>query len=121
MRNITRRSLIAFGTGVLLLTSAFGVACQGEDPLEAVPTPVLTAEEQSALDFLATELKVDSDDIVHVDTEYQDWSDSSLGCPEPDTAYLQVITPGYKYIFSHLGEHHAIHTGLDGPHMLYCE
>lgn len=27
-----------------------------------------------------------------------EWSDSSLGCPQPGMAYMQVITPGYQVL-----------------------
>ncbi len=28
------------------------------------------------------------------------WRDSSLGCPQPDMMYLQVLTPGYRFVLS---------------------
>lgn len=37
-----------------------------------------------------------ADDVVIRSVEAIDFGDSSLGCPEPGMAYLQVITPGYK-------------------------
>ena len=27
------------------------------------------------------------------------WSDASLGCPQPDMGYAQVVTPGYLVLF----------------------
>lgn len=30
--------------------------------------------------------------------EEHEWPDGSLGCPEPDTVYPQVITPGYQLV-----------------------
>lgn len=32
--------------------------------------------------------------------EAVDWPDTSLGCPEPDKMYAQVITPGYRIILT---------------------
>lgn len=32
------------------------------------------------------------------------WSDSSLGCPEPDMMYTQVLTPGYWLVLSAGGQ-----------------
>ncbi len=130
-RNILSHGLVRLSAAVLLLVMGTAVACGGDAaatvaPAPTVPpvdqpSPALTAEEQTALDYLATELGVDPGDISHIDTEYKDWPDGSIGCPEPDTAYIQVITPGYKYIFSHLGEHHAVHSGIDGRGMVYCK
>lgn len=49
-----------------------------------------------AIDTLAAELNVPRD-TIRVDTiRAVDWPDSSIGCPQPDQAYLQVITPGHK-------------------------
>ena len=31
------------------------------------------------------------------------WNDASLGCPEPDMAYAQVLTPGIRLVVSHQG------------------
>jgi hypothetical protein len=50
---------------------------------------------QAAVDAAADRLQVPADQLVIVATESRDWRDSSLGCPEPDRGYLQVITPGY--------------------------
>ena len=36
-----------------------------------------------------------SDEITVVSTEEVEWSDTSLGCPEPDGDVRQMITPGY--------------------------
>ena len=38
-----------------------------------------------------------------------DWRDSSLGCPKPGMAYLEVITPGHKVMLSVDGQVYAVH------------
>lgn len=46
--------------------------------------------------------------------EQKDWSDASLGCPEPGRLYAQVITPGYLIVVSGGGrsvEYHADTAG----------
>lgn len=49
-----------------------------------------------AIDALASDLKI-AKDAIAVDTiRAVDWPDSSIGCPQPGRAYLQVITPGHK-------------------------
>ncbi len=35
------------------------------------------------------------DDLVVIRSEFVDWPDGSLGCPEDGLLYPQVITPGY--------------------------
>lgn len=128
--------LVQFGAAALVLIMGIAIACGGDSASETASTvspaptvppaaeqasPALTAGEQKALDHLATELGVDSDDIAHIETEYKDWPDGSLGCPEPDTAYIQVIIPGYRYLFSHLREHRTVHAGIDGATMVFCK
>jgi hypothetical protein len=42
--------------------------------------------------------------------EAVDWSDTSLGCPEPGMAYAQVITPGYLIVLGAAGQTYEYHT-----------
>ncbi len=58
-----------------------------------------------------------SDEITVVSTEEMEWSDSSLGCPQPDTMYAQMITPGYLIVLETGGETYKYHSGTDpeGP------
>ncbi|MXY93221.1 MAG: hypothetical protein F4Y42_07180 [Caldilineaceae bacterium SB0664_bin_27] len=59
----------------------------------------------------------DSGAITVLSTEEVEWSDSSLGCPDPDTMYAQVITPGYKIVLESGGNTFNYHTATDpeGP------
>ena len=62
-----------------------------------------------AIDTLATELGIPRE-TIEVDTvRAMDWRDSSLGCPKPGVAYLDVITPGYKVILRVDGVIHVVH------------
>ncbi len=61
---------------------------------------------------LAQRLSVAVDQITVVSSEYVDWPDSSLGCPEPGMAYSQVITPGYRIILQQGQKQYDYHTGL---------
>lgn len=45
--------------------------------------------------------------------ERAEWSDSSLGNPEPGMSYLQVITPGFKLLSEAKGELCTCHTSTD--------
>jgi hypothetical protein len=70
--------------------------------LIARPTLAFAQEEvppdtviQAALDAASAQLGVPSDNLLVVMTAQRDWSDSSLGCPEPGRAYAQIITPGF--------------------------
>jgi hypothetical protein len=43
---------------------------------------------------------VDRAQIVVQSGQAVEWPDSSLGCPQPGMAYMQVITPGYKVVLA---------------------
>jgi hypothetical protein len=50
--------------------------------------------------------------------ESRDWSDSSLGCPQPGFSYAQVITPGYLIVISGAGQTLAYHADTRGQLVL---
>ncbi|HEX9707574.1 MAG TPA: hypothetical protein VGA24_08035, partial [Steroidobacteraceae bacterium] len=62
-----------------------------------------------AIDALAADLQIASDGIL-VDTIVAvDWRDSSIGCPKPGMAYLDVITPGHKITLRADGQIYTVH------------
>ena len=54
-----------------------------------LPAPVA-----AAIEFAANETKTPPGEIGLLDYVHEEWSDSSLGCPQPGVFYTQVITPG---------------------------
>ena len=50
-----------------------------------------------------------------------DWPNTSLGCPEPDMLYAQVITPGFRLVFEYEGQQYEYHTDQDGSTVVECE
>ena len=77
----------------------------------------LTLLTERAKEDLVQATGAESDAITVVSTEEMEWSDASLGCPDPDTMYAQVITPGYKIVLESGGNSFNYHTGLnpEGP------
>ena len=62
-----------------------------------VPEPVLEAiRQQLAVDAPGADLAT----ATVVRAEAVEWSDGSLGCPEPGMMYTQAITPGYHVVIS---------------------
>lgn len=59
---------------------------------------------------LASDVNVPESQVRIVSVEWTEWSDSSLGCPEPGRTYLTVITPGYRVILEAGGRRHEYHT-----------
>ncbi len=77
--------------------------------------PVVDLARQQLADSLSCDLQ--SVDIVSV--EEMEWSDSSLGCPQPGMMYMQVITPGYRVTLEHNGQRYTFHTDR-GRRAVHC-
>ncbi|MFQ5419930.1 MAG: hypothetical protein ACE5EY_06160 [Anaerolineae bacterium] len=78
-------------------------------PAPGVPDPV-EALTQVARQDLAGRLGVDVSEVARTAVESANWPSSALGCPEPDMAYLTVITPGYQITLSANGTEYTYHT-----------
>jgi hypothetical protein len=64
-----------------------------------------------AKEDLANVLKAPVDEIKLVRAEATQWSDTSLGCPEPGKFYAQVITQGNLIVLSYAGKEYEYHAG----------
>jgi hypothetical protein len=67
--------------------------------------PVTGEVPESTLEAVRQQLAVDAPgaDLASatvVRAEAVEWSDGSLGCPEPGMLYTQAITPGYQVVIS---------------------
>jgi hypothetical protein len=85
--------------------------CRAGQPSSAAP-PSADAQstvESIAIDALAAELKIPRDGIQVEDVRAVDWRDSSIGCPKPDVAYMQVITPGHEVKLRAGGQTYVVH------------
>lgn len=68
----------------------------------------------------ADRLQIDESQIDIVDVIERDWPTSALGCPAPDAAYAQVVTPGYLVLLNAAGTSLEYHTDL-GAVFVLCE
>lgn len=91
------------------------------DPPAAAPPPLdeteLTALGQAqdeAQNIIVEALAVDPDAVTILAVEAVNWNDSSLGCPQPDMMYAQVITPGYRVTVEVAGKQHEVHMNSNG-------
>lgn len=60
-----------------------------------------------------------TEDVVIRSMEAVEFSDSSLGCPRPGMAYMQVITPGYKIVAEAAGK--SFDVRVAGNRGLICD
>jgi hypothetical protein len=90
-----------------------------EATMTPAPTPAATeveplagAEEvvQLAQKDLVQRLGLAAEAIQLVSVEAMEWSDTSLGCPQPGMMYAQVITPGFRVVLEAKGKKHTYHT-----------
>ena len=65
---------------------------------------------QRAKESLAGELQISTEEIQVSALAAVVWPDASLGCPQPDMVYAQVVTPGYIIILEVAGKQYAFHT-----------
>ena len=90
---------------------------------QSLPTPA-DAGLQNLVEMikmdLANRLAVSPDEIVLAEAIAVEWSDSSLGCPQPDMSYLQVIIPGYQIILQANGQLYEYHSNRD-TYFILCE
>ncbi len=68
---------------------------------------------------LASRLDIPELDINLSLAQATDWPDSSLGCPEKETRYLPVITPGYLVKLTVDKDTYAVHVG--GGRAVVCD
>lgn len=88
-----------------------------------LPTPSGSGPEnllEKAREDLAQRLGVSTSQIMLVEVTEVEWSDSSLGCPQPEMSYLQVITPGYRILLEANGIQYEYHSNR-GAYVVYCE
>ena len=67
---------------------------------------------------LAEELDIEAEKIGEPIIAPETWSDTSLGCPQPDMMYAQVLTEGYKLIYEVKGQVYEYHTDTDSNFVL---
>jgi hypothetical protein len=65
---------------------------------------------EKAKSDLVKQFGVDASQIRVVEARAVDWPDASLGCPQPDMTYAQVVTPGYWVLLEVEGRQYPYHT-----------
>jgi hypothetical protein len=89
-------------------------------PAEVTPPPEAEKVVQLAIEDLAEQLSVGTAEIRLISVEAMEWSDASLGCPQPEMMYAQVITPGYKIVLEAQGEQYEYHTDA-ATNVILCQ
>jgi hypothetical protein len=104
----------------------FQAGPSGATPSGAPATPEITppAEAQAVVrlaeEDLAQRLGLEPDQIRVVSVQAVEWSDTSLGCPQPGMMYAQVITPGFRVTLEAEGQTYDYHTN-QSDHVILCQ
>lgn len=89
----------------------------------SLPTPADAAMQnviEKAKEDLAQRLPISVANIHLVEITGEEWSDSSLDCPQPGMEYLQVITPGFRILLEVAGNIYEYHSNRD-TYIVFCE
>lgn len=84
------------------------------------PTADSSAASNAAQEALAVRLGVAASQIKVLSVEEVMWSNTSIGCPEPDKQYSDVIVPGFRIILEYEGRRYEYHTNEDGTMVVTC-
>jgi hypothetical protein len=68
---------------------------------------------------LVKQFGVNADQIRVVEARAVTWPDASLGCPQPDMVYAQVLSPGYWVLLEADGRQYPYHTD-QGEQIILC-
>ncbi|MBN2394007.1 MAG: hypothetical protein JXR84_24955 [Anaerolineae bacterium] len=96
-------------------------------PISPLPVPQLEpdaiSQELSELRVqVAEQLGLSDKALTPISTEQVTWPDASLGCPQPDMAYAQVLTPGWRVVFVDVeGQEYNVHTTENREQFVICE
>ena len=108
-----------------VLLASLLAGCTWPSASRPCPTPNGThlpqGPRRGAVTHLAAALGVPEAQVCVIAAEAVEWRDSSLGCPEPEMAYLTVITPGYRIILEVAGLRYEVHTNETGRSVAVCE
>lgn len=84
----------------------------------ATPGPGMRRLVDLARRDLAARLQVDPDHIEVLEARYVTWRDSSAGCPQPGTQYMQVLTNGTRIRLKVADKTYQYHSGGARPPFL---
>jgi len=110
-----------------LTASATVTTTEVMTPATDATTPALADNEQAlveaAIALVAAETGIDPATLTLVDLQAMEWPDGSLGCPQPDMMYVQVVTPGYQLTLQDsAGVPYAVHTESEATgQLILCQ
>ena len=93
---------------------ALPTSLPGSRAVQPGADPIALQETNAAIDDLSKRTGIPKSDIKVVSVEAVQWPDTSLGCPQPDRMYAQVVTPGYRIVLEAGGKTYDYHSAGAG-------
>jgi hypothetical protein len=97
-----------------------GLSAAEAEPTAIVPPAEAREAVRLAIEDLIKRRGLRAPDIRLLRVEAVEWSDTSLGCPQADMVYAQVITPGFRVTLWARGLEYEYHTD-EGRFAVWCE
>lgn len=116
---MTRFLIITISLIGMTLLSACAPTLEAAAPQPTETTVVGPDFTPTLVTALATELKLEDQDIRLISSEKVQWRDSCLGVERPGMMCLEVITPGYLLVFETSQGVFEAHTNEDGTAYLF--
>ncbi len=101
-------------------TSPAGSATNGPATSPAAIPDEIKEGFKTASEDLAKRFNLAPGSVQLVSYNQREFSDSSMGCPDPNFGYTQVITPGFVMQLSVNGQFYDYHTSLNGKRAILC-
>ena len=102
-----------------LILAACSSSGSGDTNAADTLAPAANTPASKAIHLVAEQTGAAPEQVKLISEEAVDFSDSSLGCPKPGMAYMQVITPGFKVMLEYEGKTYDVR--IAGGRGLICE
>jgi hypothetical protein len=103
----------------LLCLATSGCAATPDNGAPAAPAISATPPIQAVMIDAVHQTGLSADHLKVASVEQVTWPDGSLGCPEPDLMYTQMLVPGYRIRIDADGKTLEYHTDKRGT-LLLC-
>ena len=105
---------------LMIVIISEGKISAGKMLVRPTPAPIVTVRDVSAGKYivlaiadLSNKLKIEKEKIELISVDKKEWSNSSLGCPEENKMYIEMIVPGFIITLNLAGQNYIYHAGLE--------
>jgi len=107
------------GVSATLILAACSSSGSADTKTADTMAPAANTPTSQAIQLVAEQMGAAPEQLTLISEAAVDFSDSSLGCPKPGMAYMQVVTPGHKIMLEYKGTTYDVR--ISGGRGLICE